>query len=247
MGPDERLNPYQAPREAPPAAPAAGLSPNLEDAIAGRYQFTIGEVMGEAWRLVKGMKGTFWGAMIVIGIIWMVTNAMAGLAVGMVLTGRTADVVKQIVGGIIAVLMAPLTIGMQMMCVRRALGLPIEIGTAFSYLHRGGVAIVGSLLVMLLGYLGLALLIIPGVYLFVAYSLTTQLIADPELGAWRAMETSRKAITHRWFGVFGLSLVVGILTTLSALALFIPLIWTIPWSMMATGVLYRRIFYANAR
>ena len=81
MGPDEPLNPYQAPREAPPAAaPAAGLSPNLEDAIAGRYQFTIGEVMGEAWQLVKGMKGTLWGAMIVIGIIWMITNAMAGLA-----------------------------------------------------------------------------------------------------------------------------------------------------------------------
>ena len=47
--------------------------------------------------------------------------------------------------------------------------------------------------------------------------------------------------------MFGLSLVVGILTTLSALALFIPLIWTIPWSMMASAVLYRRIFYANAR
>jgi len=27
----------------------------------------------------------------------------------------------------------------------------------------------------------------------------------------------------------------------------IPLIWTIPWSMMASAVLYRRIFYANAR
>jgi hypothetical protein len=62
----EPFNPYQAPREAPPAAaPAAGLSPNLEDAIAGRYQLTIGEVMGEAWQLVKGMKGTLWGAMIV--------------------------------------------------------------------------------------------------------------------------------------------------------------------------------------
>ena len=248
MGPTEPPNPYQAPRadlEAP--APAGALSPNLEDALAGRYEFTIGEVMGEAWRLLKGMKGSFWGAAIIIGIIWGVVNTMAGLAVGLVLTGTAKTVVEQIVGGIIGVLMTPLTIGMQMMCVRRALGLPIELGTAFSYLHRGAIAIVASLLVILLGYLGLALLIIPGVYLFVGYSLTTQLIADQNLGVWQAMETSRKAITHQWWGVFGLLFVVGLLTALSALLLFIPLIWTIPWSMMATAVLYRRIFYANAR
>jgi hypothetical protein len=248
MGPDQPRNPYEAPREAPAAAaPAGELSPNLEDAIAGRYQFTIGEVMSEAWQLIKGMKWTFWSAALVIGIIWVVLNQMVTLAVGMVLTGTAKTVVQQIVGGIIGIVMAPLSVGIQMMCVRRALGLPIEFGTAFSYLHRGAAIIVASLLVILLGYLGLALLIIPGVYLFIAYSLTAQLIADQGLGVWQAMETSRKAITRRWWGVAGLLLVVGLLTMLSAIALLIPLIWTIPWSMMATGVLYRRIFYANAR
>jgi len=58
------------------------------------------------------------------------------------------------------------------------------------------------------------------------------------------METSRKSVTHRWWKVLGLSLVVGILTGVSALGLLIPLIWTIPWMMMTLAVLYRRIFYA---
>jgi hypothetical protein len=61
------------------------------------------------------------------------------------------------------------------------------------------------------------------------------------------MTTSRQAIRHKWWRVFGLGLLVALLTGVSALGLLIPLIWTIPWAMMTTGVLYRRIFYAPVR
>ena len=101
------------------------------------------------------------------------------------------------------------------------------------------------MLVTLFTYLGLLALIIPGIYLAVCYELTIQLVGDQNLSAADAMKTSRKAIAHKWWAVFGLGLLVGLLTALSALALLIPLIWTIPWMMMTTGVLYRRIFYAT--
>ena len=61
------------------------------------------------------------------------------------------------------------------------------------------------------------------------------------------METSRRAITHRWWSVLGLGLLVGLLMGVSALGLLIPLIWTFPWAMMTTAVLYKRIFYAPRR
>ena len=247
MLPSEPKNPYEAPRaELNGAAATSGLSPSLQDAIAGRYNFTIGEVMDEAWRLVKGMKASFWGAAIVVGIIYLAFDAIAGFAVGMFFSGPPNAFVKQAFRGVVGVLMTPFTMGLQMMCVRRAMGIPISFGTAFSYFPRAGTALAGALLVLVLTYLGMALLVIPGVYLFVAYLLTTPLIGAAELSAWKAMETSRKAITHRWWRVFGLSLVVGLLTGLSAIALLIPLIWTIPWAMMTTAVLYRRIFHASA-
>ena len=246
MGTIEPPNPYQAPRAAPEIPPpTAAMTASLEDAIAGRYQFTIGGVMDEAWQLVKGMKASFWGAAVLIGVIYMVAGAMVGLVAGL-FGAEDNMILRGVLNALVAVLMAPLTMGLQMMCVRRARGLPISFSTAFDYFHRAVPAVIASILVMLLGYLGLLLLIIPGIYLFIAYNLTTQLIADRELGAWQAMETSRKAITHRWFRVFGLIIVVALLTGLSALLLFIPLIWTVPWSMMTAGVLYRRIFYANA-
>jgi hypothetical protein len=246
MLPSEPKNPYEAPRaELDAAAPTSGLSQSLQDAIAGRYDFTIGEVMDEAWRLVKGMKASFWGAAIVVGVIYVAFDLIVGLIAGM-FTETPNWLVKQAFRAVVGVLMTPFTMGLQMMCVRRAMGMPISFGTAFSYFPRAGTALVGALLVLFLTYLGMALLVIPGVYLFTAYMLTTPLICDAELSAWNAMETSRKAITHRWWRVFGLSLVVALLAGLSALGLLIPLIWTIPWAMMTTAVLYRRIFHAHA-
>jgi hypothetical protein len=240
------MNPYEAPRAQPDAPVTAGLSPSLQDAIAGRYEFSVGEVMSEAWDLIKGMKASFWGAAVVIGIIYVVFETIAAIALGLFLTNDANLLVRQTFNAVIGALMTPLTMGLQMMCVRRALGLPVSFGTAFKYLSRGGTALAGAVLVLILSGLGLLLLVLPGIYLIVGYLLTTQLICDAKLPAWTAMETSRKAITRKWWRVLELMLGVAILTGLSALGLLIPLIWTIPWAMMTTAVLYRRIFYAQA-
>ena len=246
MEPPAPTNPY-APPSADLDAPAATVfSPNLAAAIEGRYDFTVGDVMDEAWRLVKGMKGTFWGAAIVIGIIYLLLSTIFGFVIGQVVPADALDVmlVKQTINGVIGALLTPVTMGLSMMCVRRALGAPISFATAFSYISKSGTALVAVLLALLATYAGFVALIIPGLYLSVAYEFVLQLVCDQGLTPWQAMETSRKAVTHRWWKVLGLSLVVGILTGVSALGLLIPLIWTIPWMMMTLAVLYRRIFYA---
>ena len=237
-------NPYAAPRAELDEAPkTSALSPSMQDAIEGRYSFFVGEVMDEAWQLVKGMKASFWGAAVVIGLIYLVFDTIFALILGMFLTEEPGFIVKQLHKGVVGALMTPFTMGLQMMCVRRALGMPISFATAFSYFPRAGVALGGALLVLLMTSLGFALLVLPGIYLAIAYSLTTQLICDRELAAWDAMRTSSRAISHKWWGVLGLELLVGLLTLLSALGLLIPLIWTIPWTMMTTAVLYKHIFY----
>jgi uncharacterized membrane protein len=74
--------------------------------------------------------------------------------------------------------------------------------------------------------------------------LTSPLVAAQNLPPWQAMETSRRAITHKWFRVFGLVLVTALITGVSAIALLIPLFWTLPFFMLTTAVLYKRIFHA---
>ena len=247
MGPIEPVNPYEPPKAELDAAPASGPLASLEDAIAGRYDFQVAEVMGEAWRLVKGMKASFWGASIVVGLIYGVFGEIFGFVVGQFLDippdGLASQVYGGILNGIVGALMTPLTLGLEMMCVRRALDQPISFATAFAYFSKIRTILVGAFLALLLTSLGFAALIIPGIYLMVAYQMTNQLIGDQQISAWEALETSRKAIHHKWWSVFGLNLLVGLLTVLSVVGIIL-LIWTIPWALMTTGVLYKRIFYA---
>lgn len=241
----EPTNPYAPPQAALDVAPATGLPANLEAAVEGRYDFTVGEVMDEAWRLVKGMKASFWGVIVVIGLIQLVFSAFSGAIFGMFATKPHA-IVQQVFRSLLGVLMTPVTMGVTMMCVRRALGAPISFTTAFSYYAKSLPALGCALLVFLLSWAGLAALILPGLYLSVAYTFAIQLVCDQNLSPWKAMETSRRAVTYKWWRVLGLGLLVALLTGVSALGLLIPLIWTIPWAMMTLAVLYRRIFYAPA-
>jgi len=95
---------------------------------------------------------------------------------------------------------------------------------------------------MLLVYLGMFLLLIPGLYLAVAYLLAIPLVVERGLAPWQALETSRKAISQHWFKVFGLFLLLGLITLVSAIPLGIGLVWSIPLFVIAMGVLYRTIF-----
>jgi hypothetical protein len=235
---DER-NPYQPPKAPLDAERPIGSSGgSFEDAIAGRYDFRIGEVMGEAWELVSGFKGPFWAAAILFyGLVLALTFGWRA-----VFGNGPNFVVRMLVQAILGALMTPLGVGLIGMAVRRAARQPVKFSMAFAYLDRAPVFIVAGFLVTALTYVGLVLLVIPGIYLSIAWGMTFPLLAFSQLKPWDAMEASRQAITHHWWRVFFLYLTVGILTGLSALALLIPLIWTAPWALLVLGVLYRRMF-----
>jgi uncharacterized membrane protein len=65
---------------------------------------------------------------------------------------------------------------------------------------------------------------------------------DKNLAAWEAMETSRKATGKHWFGIFGFGIVIALINMATVFTLFIGLIWTIPLSVIAYGILYRNMF-----
>jgi hypothetical protein len=229
------------PRLALDAGDSPGAHGSIEGAIAGRYDFDVGDVMSEAWRLVRGFKGTFWAASIVIYIMALVSAFIWG-RISMAIFGADKGIGPAIFNGLISTFMMPLFAGVTAMVVKRAAGAPVSFSTAFAYLGKVPVLLVAGLLVTLMTYVGLALLILPGFYLAIAYGMTMPLIALNNVGAWQAMEISRKAIGHHWWSVLGLNLAVGLLLMLSALPLGIPLIWTAPWAALTLGVLYRRMF-----
>lgn len=85
------------------------------------------------------------------------------------------------------------------------------------------------------------------VYFYISYLLYIPLVIDKKLNAWRALETSRKAIGHHWFKTLGLMLSFAGIIIISIIPVGIPLIWTLPMVNNGIAILYRTIFGIEER
>jgi|HubBroStandDraft_1064217.scaffolds.fasta_scaffold24389_2 hypothetical protein len=103
------------------------------------------------------------------------------------------------------------------------------VGDAFAGFTKAFlVLVVVGILFTALVTVGTICLILPGIYLAVAYSFAGILAVDKRLGFWESMETSRKVITRNWWRVFGLLLLSIPLLILGALALGVGVLVAIP-------------------
>ena len=217
---------------------------SIEAALAGNYELRIGEILGEAWRLVKGSKGAIIGG----------AALMYAIAIGASILGTIVQQLGDHSGGAIllafliqmsgSLLTYPLVAGVLLYAIRRAAGNPAASFSDITGCYRRPWPIIGlNLLGGVFILLGFLLLILPGIYLSVAYFLAAPLLVERELGVWESLETSRKALTHKWFHMFGLALVTGLIVLFGALlTLGIGLIWLIPFAFLVYGVAYRNIF-----
>ena len=210
------------------------------------YDFNISDLLSEAWQRVKGTKGIIIGGFLVFYAVLLAASFLIGGffgLLGVVSESPMLAVVAELVIGILASALAyPFMAGINMIGIRRAADQPISFNDIFSHFGRTVPLVITAIVSMLLIYLGMFLLIIPGMYLAIAYMLAIPLVVERGLTPWQALEASRKAITQHWFKVFGLFLLLGLITAISAIPLGIGLVWTIPLFVIAMGVLYRTIF-----
>jgi len=90
--------------------------------------------------------------------------------------------------------------------------------------------------------IGTILLLVPGVYLAVAYLFASNLVVDRRLDFWPAMELSRRTINPRWFGYFAFMLLVALLNLAGGIALGLGLLVTIPLSFCTVTAAYADLF-----
>lgn len=239
-------------------APAADLSQrtvpyggsgSLENGIAGNYDLPIGAILSESWARTKGSKGTVWLAM----VLYMVVLVMVSIALNYVLglfgvTYVEGDPRRKLITfqffsqGLQMFVTMPLWAGIAMLGIKLAVGAPVEATEVFAYFKKM-LPLVGTVLLMyVMIAIGFCLLVLPGIYLMVAYFMALPLVVEKNLSPWEALEASRKAITHHWFKFFGLYFVFGLIFVVSMIPLLIGMIWTVPMSMLMMGIVYRTIF-----
>ncbi len=214
---------------------------SIETALAGDYDFEIGAMLTEAWEKTDGVKLPFNIALSIYGVAYL----LAVIGIPFVLSGFTLEFTGFANGVGMVLNMAlcyPIMAGVMMMGVHRAAGRELDYAMSLEYFPMLLPIFVLMLAMMVMLMLGFLLLIIPGIYLSVAYMFALLLVLDKKMSTWEALETSRKAVTHHWFKLFGLVLVMTLIMMISALPLGIGLFWTMPMFYILTGLLYRRIF-----
>ena len=224
----------------PPAALGRfpqGLKPRLD--------FSVGEVLNEAWQSTKGAKGSIWAAVGVMYLIMLILGLGLGfLQAAIGLTAESAAGVWAEIGvqSLVSALSTLFTAGLMYIGVRRAADKPISWKMVFDGVPMAVKLIIASILMTLLVISGFFLLILPGIYLGVGYTMTLPLMLNRKLEPWQAMEVSRKAIHKVWWKVFGLFFIMGLIYLVSSIPLGIGLIWTVPMSVILVGVVYRYLF-----
>jgi hypothetical protein len=132
-----------------------------------------------------------------------------------------------------------LTGGIEYRILRSLRGENATVGDVFAGFTRAPVALVISAIVMsVFVTVGLICLIIPGIFLAVAYSLTYINAVDKKLGFWEAMEASRKAVMRQWWPMFGVVLLGIPFFLAGALALGIGVLVAIPLVFGAVACAY---------
>lgn len=227
--------------EKPPENQPDQQQGSVESALAGDYDFDIAAIITEAWEKTDGVKWPFQIALSIYGAVYL----LVGIGVPFVLSGFTLEFAgwAEVIGSLLNLAVAyPVMAGVMMMGLNRAAGRPVYYQMSLQFFTQALPIFILMVVMTIMASLGFLLLIIPGMYLIIAYMFALLLMLDKNMGPWEALETSRKAVTHHWFKIFGIVLVMSVIMMISILPLGIGLIWTLPMMYIMNGLLYQRIF-----
>lgn len=261
----------------------------LRRGTEGRYSYGAFEVLGEAWNAIEGKKGTLWLAgllTIVVAIGLQIAFALVGAVVGAggmfaMMSGHPGAAAAA--GGVFVLfmfalgqnlvqwlVMLPLQGGVFMLSLKLLTGQRGEVGEVFSYFSKALSLLLMFILQCILVGIGFICLILPGIYLAVSYRMAAQLIVEKDLGPWEALESSRQAITHNWWSVFGTYILVFLMALVTAVPIIVAAIvvavmhggfflsavvilaaivaeimvaiWALPYYNLIEATMYHRVF-----
>jgi uncharacterized membrane protein len=209
----------------------------LGEFMSTNTDWSIGEVLKSASEKQVGFKFNYFVALIIYGAVSIAITLVQEATVG-----TTGDLAASLVEIIVTLILFPLGVGLGLLGIRRAAGKETPVSTLWEPYSHALPLIVMFVLMAVLIVAGFFLLVLPGIYLSIAYSFSPYLIVEKNMGVWEALETSRKAITEYWWRYFGLMLVALLLIIIGSIPLLIGLLWVLPIVAIATGEVFAKTF-----
>jgi hypothetical protein len=102
--------------------------------------------------------------------------------------------------------------------------------------------LLGTFVTTIFIIIGFIFLIIPGIYLAVAFYYAPLLIIDRKMSFWEAMQLSRRTVHAQWFPVFGLVILSGLMSLLGVFFCCVGMLATFPLGWLWLAQSYRQLF-----
>jgi len=222
---------------------------NIDDAIAGNFEVNMLETLGEAWRGLKGFKLKCLIALLLYLVVFIGVGIGFGIFSSIIArTGADPSVIgilSIVFQVVITVIALPMSIAIMVMGMRHANRKSVSAGEIFRHFGVVGTLFLAYLIMTILILIGFVLLVLPGIYLMFAYIFAMPLALEKKMGAWHALETSRRATTKVWFRLVGLLLLISLINVLGMVTV-IGWIWTVPWTVLTFSMVYQKIFGVEA-
>jgi hypothetical protein len=237
---------FAATQPPPPQVEAVNTQRWADEIVARDYEIDIGGCIKRAWNLWKANFGLMVVVNLVVGLLLGGIGALISLAVRVPIGFHTT---AGAVAGFVAntlwcfVVAGALMGGLFAFNLKLIRGQPAGFADAFAGFGKSFVALTATYIVtILLIYLGLALCLIPGIYLGIAWVFALPLVIDRNLGFWEAMELSRKVVAKNWWMVFALVLLAGLVGAAGIVACCIGVLFTAPLTYAVLMYAYEDIF-----
>jgi hypothetical protein len=218
----------------------ANFPPQVQRVIDQGYEFNFGDYLSKGFNIVGKQAVLYMAFTFVFFLILMVSNLipflgqLAGglvlapcLLAGFHLANRKVDDGQSIAFGdffkgfehwsqLLVAILIMFGIGLLLML---PVGLIIGFGVDIDAMAAGDIS----------GFPWWAfLLLLPLIYLGVAWGFSSFLIIFHGMSAWPAMEASRQIISQKWFFFLLFGIVVGIIGSIGAIAFGIGMLFTLP-------------------
>jgi capsular polysaccharide biosynthesis protein/tRNA A-37 threonylcarbamoyl transferase component Bud32 len=225
-----------SPEHPAPPPDAAALT---EQILARDYDLNIRDCLRRGWELVRS---DFWPIVgvsaLVLALLWAASSSEPIFSYHRGGFHATTSLLGVLLGG-------PLMGGLYLFFLKKIRGELARVETAFAgFSSRFLQLFLASFVSHLLLGLGFICLVLPFIYLLVAWIFTLPLVIDKRLEFWPAMQLSRKTVSKHWWKFLGFGIVLVLFNLLGVLLLCVGVFLTFPISLAALMYAYEDIFTA---
>lgn len=185
------------------------------------------------WCLFKSRASVFVVSMLLLFLSWVV------LEIAVVFLHRLGLAVWLVLHLVWLFLFSGMLVGLHVMALKSVDGEIPRVGDLFGSLERGASYLLALSIYCLAVSGGLALLIIPGIYLAIRYCLFAQVITDTSASALAALRKAAELAHGNWAPLGALFFIAFLLNIAGTALLGIGLIISFPVSLLAIAGFYR--------